>query len=124
MTDETLPEFLLARIAERKAAAWNAGPHEWRSDRVDVRRANGDLLAKASAGQYVAAHIATWDPAHVLTVCEVHRQIVELHAHHRFGHQCVAIDGPTQHHMADPCATLRLLGSLDADHPDYREEWK
>lgn len=100
----TLPEFLLARIAEDEEAAhiasevWNAGmcdwvtgpPAEWVAsngyDSGRVERTNapaGDsgvvVYDEGSPSEGEAAHIARHDPARVLLECEAKRRIVARH---------------------------------------------
>lgn len=140
MTPDGLPEFVLARIAEREAAARAATPGPWRynpskhnvspttgiaEESVFAGAAGPAAITVASTGpsddpqsMVDAAHIATWDPAHVLAVCEVHRRIVE---HEAPGPRSRG-DGRIQWEYLPP--VLRLLGSLDAEHPDYQEIWK
>lgn len=104
------------------------------ADGLSVTRQDGD-------------HIARHDPARVLAECEAKRRIVEMHCEggslrgpvtdNKF--YCCEICGPHEWPMTDappyawvpepngdfwPCETLRILASVYADRPDYREEWR
>jgi hypothetical protein len=146
----TLVEFLLARLAEveqvaRRAEAlqrWQAvtnapyGPQvrvgdgpdigdsspEWRRDvNVQVWQCDDELdgcpeMARGWIAE--AEHIAAHDPARVLRRVAADRQIVD---------DCMAsIDdagtGPGEYGLA--LSTLRSLGVVDDDHPDYQPEWR
>ena len=101
----TLTEFLLARIAE------------------DEREATACL------DQYMRGDGGTksrW--VRQLAECEAKRRIVEEHGPFweddspslcRVCHDYAAHDA-----AASPCRTLRLLATVYADHPDYRQEWR
>jgi hypothetical protein len=92
----TLTEFLLARIDTDVAIATRAKYHgeEW----------NG------------------WTPEMVLAECEAKLRILEAaqewqaQASAEWGY--VSLDEPGDTHVA------RVLATVYADHPDYREEWK
>jgi len=118
----TLADFLLARIAEEKAAARAAWPETWQVEGNNVVTAETGLRAgyeglrmgvahlAMTVGKYQtevrnATHIARWDPARVLAECEVGE----------------ADNYQQASHMRD---VLRLLALPYADHEDYREEWK
>jgi len=123
MTQVTLTEFLLARIAEDEAVAkvaavgvidnWESWP-ESRAAAVwlvtkhgrasGVRKGHHNMRA-ANAGMDECEHIARFDPARVLAECEAKRRIVGL----------ISSPGPQ---------ALRLLALPYADHPDYLPEWK
>jgi hypothetical protein len=95
-------------------------------------------FAEGSPGAGQAAHIANHDPARVLRECDAKRRIVEEHTQepvipgwsergetyacrvcrHQFAYEEVVRTGDV------PCATLRLMAAIYADHSDYREEWK
>jgi hypothetical protein len=83
----------------------------------------GDRAEECASANWagIAEHIVRHDPARVLREIDAKRRLLDLHA--RAHHQCVAEDGPTQWHVKDPCATLRLLALPYADRPGYREEW-
>lgn len=87
-------EFLLARIADKEALA---------------RRVDEDIPSLTVLGG------RTVDPeARMLAECEAVRRIVERHAE---GDDCGYWD------VAN-CPDMRDLASVDADHPDFREEWR
>ena len=142
-TTLTLTDFLLARIAEDEDVAraaitqdtqertyydgrtetlidtgiWHAG-----SSSYDECRVEGTFMVIYDEGGHSpeqATHIARHDPARVLAECEAKRQIVELHAEvEKAGASCAVC-------WEDyPCPTLRILTSVYADHPDFREEWR
>jgi hypothetical protein len=121
---QTLTEFLLARIAEDEYAA-RAFVNElgearrWRCDEVGgtVRRDGvppfGLSDVEATTPTHLeAAHIARHDPARVLAECEAKRRIVE-----------VALPGERDD-AGERFRILRILATVYADHPDYRDEWR
>jgi hypothetical protein len=140
----TLAEFVLARRAEVEATARDAtlGPWRW----VDpgwpkiklalVGEGGSIALLAAQADAYPstfdAAHIVRHDPDRVLRRVEADRQIVALH--HPLEYRgpgdppgcavCSWRDDQDELHGDWPCPTLRLLGVVDDDHPDYRPEWR
>lgn len=83
-------------------------------------------------------HAARHDPARVLAEVAAKRRILDIHA--PIAGACTTCcaeaimdvhwDGEeetvvwTRHDMAAPCPTLRALGLLYADRPNYREEWR
>jgi hypothetical protein len=138
----TLTDFLLARIAEDEEVARGASAYPWQAAWVAdpdgaVWAANMARPDRCNEGHDVnvpnfcddtpvtegidtdftpieaAAHIASHDPARVLTECEAKRRIVEACA------EVLAYDAE-----ALPQDVLRCLALPYADHPDYREEWK
>lgn len=97
---QTLADFLLARIAEDEADA-----HNWL--RFEVR--------DGIPGNYTI-------PDRVLAECEAKRQIVGVVSEFErrapeWGDEFPAVSAL----VAYP---LRVLASVYADHPDYRDEWK
>jgi hypothetical protein len=58
------------------------------------------------------------EPARVLAEVAALRRIVELHDTIPEEEYCAWCD------ERKPCQTLRLLATIWADHPDYREEWR
>ena len=115
MTEATLTGFLLARIAEDEAAqamsldAWH---------RADCER-----------NTYDAGPCDCGIPARVLAECEAKRRLVDEHQETR--------RDPSYEYFADPpcitcgqvrprkfpCLSLRALGAVYADHPDYNPAW-
>jgi hypothetical protein len=120
-----LATFLLARIAEDRAAAEAATPGVWKlwgmsvmaaqdgtsnaDTAVDVARTAMRIDGKPRT--FDAQHIARWDPARVLAECEVKRRIVER----------VSDVAWATYSVRD--VVLELLALPYADHPDYRSEW-
>jgi hypothetical protein len=150
----SITEFLLARIAEDEAAASRYSLRNWRAvdgytvqgdfgvagrERVDSATDWGICRTAArSDADFIARH----DPARVLRECEAKRRIVRMHE--RLGSaypretwtypeaaDTCATCGPGDSWQAKdepygeyPCLTLRVLASVYADHPDYRDEWR
>ncbi|SEO47377.1 DUF6221 family protein [Trujillonella endophytica] len=115
-----LDEFLLARIAEDKRVAAQAG------DRWPA----GGLGERVPAG--VREHVARHDPQAVLADCAARWRLVLACRDLR---PEVAFVGSRQTGMADfpvppadahqlAALTLALLALPYADHPDYRQEWR
>jgi hypothetical protein len=84
-----------------------------------------------------ARHIADNDPARVLGEVAALRAVVDLHAPGReimrcdananfqdITAECRACRTPKFPAPAYPCATLRALAAMWADHSDYKESWK
>lgn len=142
----TLPEFVLARNAEREAVARAAYGVPWEIiDGVNASQILVDPTAIRDEKWRVghlghvamvehstdAAHIALNDPAHVLAWCETVRRIVKEHSAHPEPQRMVygtivacstcgdVDDNPTKW----PCDTLRILALPDVGHPDYDPAW-
>jgi hypothetical protein len=130
-----LTEFLLARIAEDEAAALACkGRGEWvqATDR-GIATVHGIRIADTHA--LATAHIARHDPARVLAESKAKRRIVERHEGvadstaygSPTGYACrVCLKFHADYDCENeqwPCATIRALAAVYADHPDYREEW-
>jgi hypothetical protein len=144
-----LAEFLLACIAEDKAAAEAATPSPWRwvdprwgrhpvgrvkqalvgdRDQMILPSHSGDMWPSASD----ADQITRWNPARVLAECEAKRQIVELYQRYeasiRQEFAIAKLDDPisdTLYAARDALTeALRLLALPFADRPGYREEWR
>lgn len=135
-----LVEFLQARLDEDEATAKDAAmrrgptwcvdeypaPPQWGHDpRPETVLAGGKPIVESDpdyGGLLVVEHIARHDPSRVLAEVEAKRKIIERHQPVRVGPRagidCFA-DGDLY-----PCDELRLLALPDADHPDYRPEWK
>jgi len=129
----TLTEFLLARIAEDKAAARRE------QDEVAERiAAQGPITWAFEPG----VESSPFFPARVLAECEAREKVVKLHRWRKpdvvfYGHGADAANHCTagcDDGMADvyqillgkrwPCPTLRAIALPYADHPDYQQEWK
>lgn len=122
-----LTDFLLARIAEDEAAARDAleqgsapEPEPW--------------LAVGWPRSEHPGPVVLVGPERFLAECEAKRRIVEAHPAGRESRllgtvcdTCAAWDeadyeGPGE--VAWPCPTLRLLATVYADHPAFREDWR
>jgi len=121
MSEPTLADFLLARIAEDEAAARKAGGKRWQRfqtggveliDAEQIGSAFADTVCfdEGSPSEAQAEHIVRHDPARVLAECEAKQRIVETH-------DC----------WADvcgwPCGVLAPLAAVFSAHPDYRADW-
>jgi hypothetical protein len=130
-----LVEFLRARLDEDAERVLAAPPGPWAEDAshsvVDATGArviysvNGGILHPTLT---VRAHVLGHDPARVLREVEAKRRTLELHARAEanFGDGFVAECCKTcdlDDSDGYPCATLRVLAAVYADHPDYRPEW-
>lgn len=74
-----------------------------------------------------AFHIARHDPSRVLNQVDAHRMLVEDHSGRHVCEDNMAgtvWDEKTEDIVEDPCRVLRIIGSIYADHPDYRTEWQ
>ena len=128
MTAPSLPEFILARVAEREAAAKAAAKEQSHADGDGMHWHGGEDrdVYEGESNSYVACgpwgselgvtgiHIAMHDPARVLRQCEAIRRIVEEHGDDEWCNVCYDYKP-----MDAPCLTLRALGSFWSDHPDY-----
>lgn len=104
MSEQTLTEFLLARIAEDEAVANHVRPDE----RPRTRDALG--LGSARDGFHSAVAITS---GRVLAECKAKRQIVaSTERAMRLGTNGL---GPS---------VLRELAAVYADHSDYDESWR
>lgn len=117
-----LTDFLLARIAEDEAVASELDPEMFGFD-----PARGPLSPEEE-------HINRHDPARVLAECEAKRRMIDL------AFQCGAmVDGEwgdchgaeeiragkcRDHGATEAMEHLRILSTVYADRPDYREEWR
>ena len=108
---EALADFLIARIAEDEAVAkgvadpaYSDEPFELRFESFESDHTRGD-----------AEHVQRWHPSRVLAECVAKRRIVE---------ECRKWldDGEGGETVATE--VLLQLGTVQADHPDYREEWR
>lgn len=76
------------------------------------------------------AHIARHDPARVLAECAAKRAIIRGHRRvadlyeDALGDTCTACFSSGPDAQAFPCATVRALAAVYADHADYRDEWE
>jgi hypothetical protein len=106
---QTITEFLEARIAEDEAAARLR----------DVQTFGAEQRAFAGVQ-------GVFDPARVLAECEAKRRIVAVHSI-----RADTCETCTEYHSQIsgcenepwPCATIRALASVYADHPDFDPAW-
>ena len=108
----SISDFLLQRIAEDEEVA---------------RTEDGDQPHAAWCGYNLHEGPGMWDgckcgvPAHIMRECEAKRRIVsqwDLTFSEESGEPLGGQGPETQ------WDTLRVLASVYAHHPDYREEWK
>lgn len=100
MSDLSITEFLLARIAEDEQVARAAQSPRGATIFTDPRR---------GGKQSMLDHIARHDPARVLAECQAKRRIVAPWV------------GTVTENEA---RVLLALAAVYADHPDYSEEWR
>jgi hypothetical protein len=126
VSEPTLTEFLLARIAEDEVVAraaadkdldrWAAGggvEAEWR-DGMDPDLNTMIAYDEGRPTEAQAEHIARHDPARVLAECAAKRRIVEMHE--------AAVNHDEM--CGWPCETLLALAAVYADNPEFRDEWR
>lgn len=113
MTDTTLTDFLLARIAEDEAVATYGGG------------AHGGIVWNAFGGIDQPETVwvrSRWDTARVLAECEAKRRIVvglaSLGGETSYGGEAME----SWKHIAK--MVVANLALPYADHPDYRDEWR
>ena len=111
----TLPDFLLARIAEDEEVARDTlTAHEL----LDWSELGDPAMGMAGPTDGPSGYVSiVIDPARVLAECEAKRAVVGLHPEMLGWCQGCA-------HESYPCRTLLALALPYADHPDYREEWR
>lgn len=113
----SLPDFLLARIADDEAVALrHKGTAFFTYDRKPHANKMGGSIGywlddwQGQAFIDVTQHIARHDPARVLRECASKRAIVEY--------------ATNQHvDMVECLPILLLLAAPYSDHPDLKEEW-
>jgi hypothetical protein len=138
VSDPTLTEFLLARIAEDEAVA--------RALSYSPRWIMAHDMPDAFPG--VVEQIMRWDPARVLAECAAKRRIVEIHAVEHLEKVvydysagkyldarvpwdvcsiCIDLDYTDDEGAVAPldypCPTIGALAAVYAEHADYRPEW-
>jgi hypothetical protein len=143
----TLAEFLTARYNEqaRKAMAasigatskdWRVDHEPWETNGIGIVDDRDNSVAVA-IGDHVAKHIAGNDPKAVLADIASKRAVVTLHSdggespgylpdggYGMLQHACTDCGTHGEWGIPWPCLTLRLLGAVFDEHPDYREEWR
>lgn len=119
MTEQTLSEFVLARIAEDEEA-------EWARIEAEVQRLRRDGLP-TTRRDLLTMESDQW--RRPLTEIEAKRRIVDLHparwiyveANRKMGEespQVECVGGPVYDDE------VRILGEVYAAHEDYRKEWR
>lgn len=112
----TIVEFLTARLDEDAARFDEVAEAEAESCRNDGMP---DTTADEIKEYWLSLGEKTEWPRHLREV-EAKRAIVALHTGDN--------DEPCQswagNYTYEPCATLKALASVYADHPDYDEKWK
>ena len=134
MSDVTITEFLLARIAEDEAVARAASPAPWQFGAAGSFAAGTVYdITKANA-----EHMTRHDPARVLAECEAKRRIVEEHTPIPEAYParsypdgvvplcCEICSGHGEYPELGgwPCMTVKLLALPGADHPDSDPSWR
>ena len=120
MTAPSLPEFILARVAEDEAAAEAAIDDDAHWLAVEDGIVQGDAGFATTSGYFTQTrrpqanvHIAMHDPARVLRQCEAIRRIVPIaDAQSKWDAMGSATD-------EDGWAILEALVSIWTDHPDH-----
>lgn len=134
-------KFLTARLDEDEDVARLAAPSNgdgtlyhpvWIYDREHFRVIveDGAQVRFDRTTDVDGTHAARHDPARVLAEVKAKRAILALHAPIEIecsdvagdawsGSACYACEGGE----GWPCTTLRHLAAVDADHPDYKQEW-
>jgi hypothetical protein len=138
----TLNEFLLARIAEREAAAKACGDwygyRLWEADFETIRSKGGydiewQAYQASESSAAFAAFVLQNQPGRVLAECKAHRQIVEMlegldrwladYAHHAATVADEATVGVVRGSQLAAVAAVKVLASVHWDHDDYQPEW-
>lgn len=112
----TLPEFLLARIAEDEAGA---------QTRLISRRMIGGKMVEVPLT--VCSGGWAFSPARVLAECEAKRRVVDLWR--GAGREAsMGAEWPVKQFFDGRLsvieAAIRALATAYANHPDYRQEWR
>jgi hypothetical protein len=120
VTETTLTDFLLARIAEDEQAALAASPGPWHlnAESTEVIAVDDIQVAEAFALsspqlRATAEHISRHDPARVLAECDAKRQIIQWQDLEGGGFPRGFVD-----------YMLRQLALPHAGHPDYDQRWR
>jgi hypothetical protein len=116
----TITEFLLARITEDEAVLTRRGPyaHSWHGT---------DVAGTFNPG--CPECLGFGARARVLAECAAKRAIVGLHRRvadlygETLGDTCTMCHETGPEAQAYPCATVRALAAVYADHPDYQPAW-
>jgi hypothetical protein len=127
---QSLPDFLLARIAEDEAKVEFMRQEEARALGTSPLFDGPSMKALGGIDIFVS-------PDRWRAECDASRRIIELHRNYQvamgepdLAEECVICrnddywlggDGLPEDY---PCRTLRALALPYADHPDYRPEWR
>lgn len=138
----TITDFLLERIAEdvlaARAAAWDDDDYlawelaetygSWDVTAVTQKNGRRTAITCDSEGIYdsvvtieAGQHIARWDPARVLAVCQANKQLVLDFI--EYDANADAISEPTGLLGRVAERALEHMAALYADHPDYDPAW-
>lgn len=144
MSEQSIVEFIEARLAEREAAAKacaEAYPSPWEvSDRghsATVRADEPNFHTIAALDQYQVGtdrwlgeyleHIAFHDPAYVLADIQAKRRILERHGGRHLCEDGMAgerWDDDAEDFVGWPCDDARDLAAPFAAHEAYNPRWK
>ncbi|MFC9874844.1 DUF6221 family protein [Nocardia salmonicida] len=143
-----IAEFIAARLDEDEQIAQAAGPGkraQWTYRGEHDNETGGEVYA-LDVADYVTMdsegltpavepndghHIARHDPARTLRQVERDRKVLARHTKQDTtgmivigggGDVCTGC-GVSNGHRAWPCAEVRDLAAIWADHPDYEQEW-
>lgn len=131
MSNVTLTDFLLARIAEDEKAARDRSrtavmPDGNLTERGLTSRSRRTWQIYSEVDNEWRASDAR-DVARVLAECEAKRRIIEMHPQTRQYGECHTLSEAEPRIVdlgLDLPAELLVLASVYADHPDYRQEWR
>lgn len=115
VSEPSLTEFLLARIAEDEERAQFVARQ--------IEGSNYTPFEQWKLSWHDEYDLLCVEPSRALAECEAKRRIVEdfevLHADYRVTH-----DPTTEARRLQARIAMAHLAAVYADHPDYREEWK
>ncbi|MDX2749629.1 DUF6221 family protein [Streptomyces scabiei] len=121
---DDLAQWLSAQLDEDERTARKAGDSFRQIGETGVIVATeGDRAEECASANWagVAEHIVRHDPARVLREVEAKRRILTEHALN--GWVCTTCDNGDVEQVY-PCPTQRLLATVYADRPGYREVWR
>lgn len=110
----------MADVSDDLAAFMNARLKEKESDALESKNAPEGALRFLDADRWTEALSWQADEDLVLRRVEALRRVLALHSPEPGQHPDFC--GHDLHKM--PCPTLRILGAVDSDHPDYDPAWK
>lgn len=130
---DDLARWLGAQLDEDERIARGADPGPWKSESLGRHdQAAINLAAPTSLIQFDGSraaangmHVSRHDPARVLREIDAKRAVLALHTQSLRDGGCQVCDVPGGRRLRpDACTTVRLLASVYADRPGYREEWR